>query len=45
VVTVISGGTQIIKVIAFDSDLEDLKIGDNVIVFSKAFNPVICRIQ
>lgn len=45
VLTVISGGTQIIKVIAFDSDLEDLKIGDNVLVFSKAFNPVICKIQ
>ena len=44
-VTVISGGTQIIKVIAFDNDLEDLKIGDNVMVFSKAFNPIICKLQ
>ncbi len=45
VVTVISGGRQIIKVIAFDSDLEDLKIGDNVMVFSKAFNPIICKLK
>jgi len=45
VVTVISGGTQIIKVIAFDSDLENLKVGDPVMVFSKAFNPIICKLQ
>jgi molybdate transport system ATP-binding protein len=45
VVTVISGGTQIMKVIAFDSDLEDLKVGDQVMVFSKAFNPIICKLQ
>lgn len=45
VVTVISGGTQIIKVIAFDSDLENLKVGDQVMVFSKAFNPIICKLQ
>jgi molybdate transport system ATP-binding protein len=45
VVTVISGGTQIIKVIAFDSDLENLKVGDPVMVYSKAFNPIICKLQ
>jgi molybdate transport system ATP-binding protein len=45
VVTVIAGGTQIIKVIAFDSDLENLKVGDQVMVFSKAFNPIICKLQ
>jgi len=45
VVTVISGGTQIIKVIAFDSDLENLKVGDQVMVYSKAFNPIICKLQ
>lgn len=45
VVTIISGGTQIIKVIAFDSDLENLKVGDQVMVFSKAFNPIICKLQ
>lgn len=44
IVTVISGNNQIIKVIAFDSDLENLKIGDRVMVFSKAFNPIITRL-
>jgi len=45
IVTVISGNKQIIKVIAFDSDLEDMKIGDRVMVFSKAFNPIITRLH
>lgn len=45
IVTVIAGGTQIIKVIAFDSDLENLKIGDRVTVFSKAFNPIIYKLN
>ena len=45
IVTVISGNNQIIKVIAFDSDLENLKIGDRVMVFSKAFNPIITRLH
>jgi molybdate transport system ATP-binding protein len=44
IVTVISGSNQIIKVIAFDSDLENLKIGDRVMVYSKAFNPIITRL-
>lgn len=45
IVTVISGNNQIVKVIAFDSDLENLKIGDRVMVFSKAFNPIITRLK
>lgn len=45
IVTVIVGGTQIIKVITFDSDLENLKIGDRVTVFSKAFNPIIYKLR
>jgi molybdate transport system ATP-binding protein len=44
IVTVISGNNQIIKVIAFDNDLENLVIGDRVMVFTKAFNPIICKI-
>lgn len=44
IVTVISGNNQIIKVIAFHSDLENLKIGDQVMVYSKAFNPIITRL-
>jgi len=45
IVTVIVGGNQIIKVIAFDSDLENLKIGDHVTVFSKAFNPIVYKLR
>jgi molybdate transport system ATP-binding protein len=45
IVTVISGNNQIIKVIAFDSDLENLKIGDSVMVFTKAFNPIISKLK
>ncbi len=45
IVTVISGNNQIIKVIAFDSDLVNLKIGDRVMVFSKAFNPIISKLK
>lgn len=45
IVTVIVGGTQIIKVITFDSDLENLKICDRVLVYSKAFNPIISKLE
>lgn len=45
IVTVISGNNQIMKVIAFDSDLENLKIGDSVMVYSKAFNPIISKLK
>jgi len=30
---------------AFHRDLENLKVGDQVMVFSKAFNPIICKLQ
>lgn len=43
-VTVISGNNQLIKVIAFENDLANLKIGDRVMVYSKAFNPIISRL-
>jgi molybdate transport system ATP-binding protein len=43
IVTVISGSNQIIKVIAFESDMANLQIGDSVLVFTKAFNPIISR--
>ncbi|HZL09327.1 MAG TPA: ATP-binding cassette domain-containing protein [Prolixibacteraceae bacterium] len=45
IVTVISGNNQVIKVIAFDNDQENLKIGDSVMVFSKAFNPIISKLR
>ena len=47
VVFVISAlvGNNIIKVIASRSEREDLNIGDKVLVASKAFNPVIKKIE
>lgn len=45
VVTVITGSNQIIKVIAFESDMENLQIGDSVLVFTKAFNPIISKLS
>ena len=45
IVTVISGNNQVIKVIAFDNDLENLHIGDSVMVFTKAFNPIISKLK
>lgn len=45
IVTVIAGSSQIIKVIAFDNDLENLKLGDQVMVYSKAFNPIISKLK
>ena len=45
IVTVISGNNQITKVIAFENDMENLHIGDHVIVFTKAFNPIISKLS
>lgn len=45
IVTVVSGHNQIIKVIAFDSDLVNLNLGDRVMVYSKAFNPIISKLE
>lgn len=45
ILTVISGGNQITKVIAFDNDIENMVIGDSVLVFTKAFNPIITKIN
>jgi molybdate transport system ATP-binding protein len=45
VVTVITGSNHIIKVIAFDDDMENLQIGDSVLVYTKAFNPIISKLN
>jgi molybdate transport system ATP-binding protein len=42
--TVVTGMNQIIKVTAFENDIRDLHEGDQVIVFSKAYNPIIMKI-
>lgn len=38
-------GNNIIKVIASESERKHLKIGDKVLLASKAFNPVIKKIN
>jgi molybdate transport system ATP-binding protein len=45
IVTVITGNNSIVKVIAFDDDIKDLSSGDRVLVFSKAFNPIVKKIE
>jgi molybdate transport system ATP-binding protein len=45
IVTVISGNNQLIKVIAFDNDMQNLNTGDRVVVFTKAFNPIISKLE
>ena len=44
IVTVITGGNQIIKVIAFDNDIAEMQLGDSVLVYTKAFNPIISKL-
>lgn len=39
--TVVTGMNQLIKVTAFASDIQNLSEGDRVMVFSKAFSPLI----
>jgi molybdate transport system ATP-binding protein len=36
---------QILKVTAFQNDVENLHEGDQIIVFSKAFNPIIMKLS
>jgi molybdate transport system ATP-binding protein len=43
-VTIITGMNQILKVTAFRNDVDNLKEGDQIIVFSKAFNPIIMKL-
>lgn len=45
IVTVISGNNQITKVIAFDNDIENLSVGNSVLVYTKAFNPIITKLK
>lgn len=44
ILTIITGINQIIKVIAFENDLRSIHNGDKVMVFTKAFNPMIMKI-
>ncbi len=44
IVTVLVGN-NVVKVIAQESEIENLAIGDKVIVASKAFNPVLVKVE
>jgi molybdate transport system ATP-binding protein len=43
--TIVTGMNQILKVTAFQNDVENLHEGDQIIVFSKAFNPIIMKLS
>lgn len=43
--TIITGMNQLIKVTALYNDIRDVSEGDAVLVFTKAFNPVIMKIK
>ncbi|TCO06025.1 sulfate/molybdate ABC transporter ATP-binding protein [Natronoflexus pectinivorans] len=43
--TVVTGMNQIVKVTAFENEIHDLAEGDKIMVFSKAFNPLIMKVQ
>jgi molybdate transport system ATP-binding protein len=42
--TIVTGMNQILKVTAFQNDVENLHEGDSIMVLSKAFNPIIMKL-
>lgn len=38
-------GTNIVKIVAEEEDVKDLKVGDHILVASKAFNPIIHKLN
>jgi molybdate transport system ATP-binding protein len=42
--TIVTGMNQVLKVTAFQNDVDDLHEGDRVVVFSKAFNPIVMKV-
>lgn len=43
--TVVTGINQVIRVVAFENDIIHLQTGDRVMVFTKAFNPMIIKMN
>lgn len=43
--TIVTGINQVIKVVAFENDIQNLKTGDHVMVFTKAFNPMVMKMN
>jgi molybdate transport system ATP-binding protein len=44
VVTVITGNNNIVKIIAFEDDINQLSSGDRVLILTNTFNPIIKKI-
>ncbi len=45
VIVTVLVGRELVKVVANDSEVEGMKVGDRVLIASKAFNPVIHKIS
>jgi molybdate transport system ATP-binding protein len=43
--TVVTGQNQLVKVMAFDNDIENIGVGDKVMVFTKALNPMVMKME
>lgn len=43
--TVVTGQNQLVKVMAFDNDIENIAVGDKVMVFTKALNPMVMKME
>ena len=44
VITVLVGN-HAVNAVASDDDVRELKVGDRVVLFSKAFNPIIMKVS
>ena len=42
--TIVTGMNQVLKVTAFQNDVDNLHEGERVLVFSKAFNPIVMKV-
>jgi len=45
VIVTVLVGRELVKVVANDSEVEGMEVGDRVLIASKAFNPVIHKIS
>lgn len=41
---VIGAGNELVEVVLSESDIATLKVGDEVLVASKAFNPIVIKL-
>lgn len=45
IITIVSGYNQVLRITAFENDMENINLGDHVLVYTKAFNPVISKLN